>query len=780
MSAGTLQLTNNSKAVTGTGTAFTTDVKAGDFIVTTTGGLLYTLPVETVTSDTTATLVSPYTGPTTTDAAWYAVPRKVQNQVTAELVAQSTEALRGLLAEKAVWTDFYTAPEDISVRLTPDMPSVSGPGWKKMSELVGSSLQWRGNLPAAPDLNTYGPTESFSGIWGMGTSAGARPENGFPEASATGLLEVFPGGQFGGTQRYSVRNGSVYVRSLTGSWNGADGPWGDWMPVGRNLLNDLGLGLTALPWTSDSSFDWQQVDFIVGKVINTQYQQWMNGPQLTGSATGETSRCYITTELAYGTSVAVRVTVYRGNAAADMFSILINGPKGSRTFMVRQIYTSTEISALGIGLPAMSAVPAFDWQQADFLTAATCLVSTSTWTNAPAAVSYPAGTMVYVHINGITTGAGATGITLIPDTATDSTYRVYHVRVTGAKGSRVFSVRREVLDTDSYLTLKNSYASMPATGQVITGGGFASEVYVGGNLQCSGEFTAQQTSGSLWAGPRIRATLGANTKDYFFGTDGRFIIPPNGVIAAATGDINLQSKLGTILPIYRTGLSSASFDSMYAGNRDRGISFEQMSVGGPGNLYPHMSCKVYWPGNYGGVFTWSVWTNTNTPEYVLSWTYESGSTPYLWRFNAANGNATAPGNWINGGSSIKIKENFEEIENPRDTMRKIKAGTWRLKTKSGDGRFGIGVLAEGLYEDYPEAAVTAGDIELRDGTVVKDALSVQAGDSGVTVAVHHATILSLMDENEAQQNKIESQQLEIEALKSGMEELKKIVEGLIT
>ncbi len=80
--------------------------------------------------------------------------------------------------------------------------------------------------------------------------------------------------------------------------------------------------------------------------------------------------------------------------------------------------------------------------------------------------------------------------------------------------------------------------------------------------------------------------------------------------------------------------------------------------------------------------------------------------------------------------------------------------------------------AEGLYEDYSAAAVTVVDIELRDGTVVKDALSVQAGDSGVTVAVHHATILSLMDENAAQQE-------EIEALKSNLEELKKIVEALV-
>ncbi|MCZ7836228.1 tail fiber domain-containing protein, partial [Atlantibacter hermannii] len=143
------------------------------------------------------------------------------------------------------------------------------------------------------------------------------------------------------------------------------------------------------------------------------------------------------------------------------------------------------------------------------------------------------------------------------------------------------------------------------------------------------------------------------------------------------------------------------------------------------------------------------------------------------------GNATATGNWINGGSTIKIKENVEDIQNPRETMRKIRACTWRLKTKNADGRFGIGVLAEGLYEDYPEAQVTSGDIELRDGTIVKDALSVQAGDSGVLAAVHHAAIISLMDENEAQQNKIQSQQVEIETLRSNLEELKKIVEGLI-
>jgi len=130
------------------------------------------------------------------------------------------------------------------------------------------------------------------------------------------------------------------------------------------------------------------------------------------------------------------------------------------------------------------------------------------------------------------------------------------------------------------------------------------------------------------------------------------------------------------------------------------------------------------------------------------------------------------GNWVSATSGRDTKDNIQEIENPRDKMRLIKAATWTYKSKAMSGRFGIGVIADELYEAFPEARITVGDVELDDGSIVEEALSVQAGDSGVTAALHHATILSLMDENE-------SQQVEIEALKSNLEELKKIVEQLI-
>ncbi|MGI1966775.1 phage tail protein, partial [Citrobacter freundii] len=109
MSAGTLTLTNNSVQVLGTGTSFTTELTAGDFIVVTVGGVPYTLPVKSVESGTVLTLISNFTGPTQSGAAWSAVPRVALNMVTAALVAQSAEALRGLNYDKQNWQQVFSA-----------------------------------------------------------------------------------------------------------------------------------------------------------------------------------------------------------------------------------------------------------------------------------------------------------------------------------------------------------------------------------------------------------------------------------------------------------------------------------------------------------------------------------------------------------------------------------------------------------------------------------------------------------------------------------------------
>ena len=140
MSAGTLTLTNNSAAVAGSRTAFTTELAAGDFIVVTVSGIPYTLPVKTVNSNTSLILVSNFTGPTQSGLAWSAVPRLALNMVTAALVAQSAEALRGLNYDKQNWQQFFTADGDVTITL-PNTSQTTGPSAKKLITITSGKAE---------------------------------------------------------------------------------------------------------------------------------------------------------------------------------------------------------------------------------------------------------------------------------------------------------------------------------------------------------------------------------------------------------------------------------------------------------------------------------------------------------------------------------------------------------------------------------------------------------------------------------------------------------------
>jgi hypothetical protein len=150
MSAGTLTLTNNSSAVGGTGTTFTTELASGDFVVVTVGGVPYTLPIKTVNSNTSLTLVSNFTGPTQSGAAWSAVPRVALNMVTAALVAQSAEALRGLNYDKQNWQRLLTENGEVTIIL-PDGSTFTGPSWM---HILSSVLNKNNNLSDLGDIDT--------------------------------------------------------------------------------------------------------------------------------------------------------------------------------------------------------------------------------------------------------------------------------------------------------------------------------------------------------------------------------------------------------------------------------------------------------------------------------------------------------------------------------------------------------------------------------------------------------------------------------------------------
>lgn len=137
MPAGTLTLTNNSAVVKGTGTAFNTELKAGDFIVSVVGGVTYTLPVKTVDSATQATLIKAYDGPTQAGAAWYAVPRDAMNTITAQLAAETAKALRGLNLDKNNWQQVFSGTGNITVTL-PDGSTYTGPAWNSFTSALNN------------------------------------------------------------------------------------------------------------------------------------------------------------------------------------------------------------------------------------------------------------------------------------------------------------------------------------------------------------------------------------------------------------------------------------------------------------------------------------------------------------------------------------------------------------------------------------------------------------------------------------------------------------------
>ncbi|MFI7979713.1 phage tail protein, partial [Citrobacter freundii] len=92
-------------------------------------------PVKSVESGTALTLVSNYTGPTQSGAAWSAVPRVALNMVTAALVAQSAEALRGLNYDKQNWQSIFSGSGDATVKL-PDGSSFTGPAWGGIAQTL--------------------------------------------------------------------------------------------------------------------------------------------------------------------------------------------------------------------------------------------------------------------------------------------------------------------------------------------------------------------------------------------------------------------------------------------------------------------------------------------------------------------------------------------------------------------------------------------------------------------------------------------------------------------
>ncbi|MGV4049717.1 pyocin knob domain-containing protein [Citrobacter freundii] len=320
-----------------------------------------------------------------------------------------------------------------------------------MSENNYGALMMRGALPANANLNSYGPVPDFIGIWSRSTNTNTTAAYNFPEDSGQGILEVMAGGLQGGTQRYTTGGGNVYTRSLTAAWNGTDGPWGAWLMAGVNSMpgyfaGDMNTLVTPGVWST------------TGAVTN--------GPLISGQTSSVIGICQVYLRSSANTLVQVYTTTTNSATTTNRtWQRTLNGI----TWSPWELLGTKALNDLGMGLATMPVLSTFDWQQADFLSGATYLVSFNGMTNTPPGISYPSNTNLWIRVVG--TQGTYVAIEIIPMTNTVANYKVFEVMFNGSKGSRSFYTNQVFTSADTIPIANGGTGSPTAAGGLANLGG---------------------------------------------------------------------------------------------------------------------------------------------------------------------------------------------------------------------------------------------------------------------------------------------------------------------
>jgi len=244
MPAGTIALTNNSTTVTGSGTSFTTELKANDFIIANVGGVTYTLAVQSVNSATGVTLITAYNGPNASGVAWTALPNAAMVAIPAQTAADTARAIRGLNLDKQNWQQIFSGTGNVTVTL-PDGSQYSGPSWLYMSNQFANKLDKSGGdmtgKLSVPGLELMGQTPFIDFHFGN-TSADfdtrlINDESGV--LRCTGKIGVAKG-----LISRTGSNGGWGTSTYNFYWDGGNGQIQAWIDASR-------VGIVSLTSTSD-------------------------------------------------------------------------------------------------------------------------------------------------------------------------------------------------------------------------------------------------------------------------------------------------------------------------------------------------------------------------------------------------------------------------------------------------------------------------------------------------------------------------------------------------
>ncbi|WP_286876805.1 MULTISPECIES: hypothetical protein [Pantoea] len=232
MPAGTITLTNGSATVTGSGTNFTSELKAGDFIYVMVGGAPYTLVVSAIGSNTQVTLAIAYDGPTSSGLAWVAAPALMQAAITQKILNDFATVARGRILDFQNWQKIYSDAQSVTVT-RPDRTTFTGPSWGYMAAQYASKANSGANkditsltgLTTAISVEQGGTGQNSAGLaWkalldGRSTVT-ARADLGLGSA-ATKDAGLSSGDVFVNQQNYRLANSDI-VPNASGTSTGVN------------------------------------------------------------------------------------------------------------------------------------------------------------------------------------------------------------------------------------------------------------------------------------------------------------------------------------------------------------------------------------------------------------------------------------------------------------------------------------------------------------------------------------------------------------------------------
>ena len=302
-----------------------------------------------------------------------------------------------------------------------------------VTRALAPALLMRGGIPASSNLNNFGPTSDYTGVWGQSSISATAADiaNGYPVAER-GVFEVFPGGRNNGTQRYTTDGGRIFIRWLTAAWNAASPSWSDWTEVGGLSSNTV---LPASATLSDAAYFAQNQTYVLSGYLSV-LPAGINGNAVIMSIRRQGGTIAGLNQLLF-TTVGTYERHGAPNATTGWTSVSWY-PGGDANGW--RLIGADAMAAIGIGQSNVAPTDPIDWQQIDMVTGQKRLTTytATAWLNTPTGITYNSGTNV--DITCVINQPNRLVLRLTSNAQSNGNRAEYVVTCTGAKGSRNFTV----------------------------------------------------------------------------------------------------------------------------------------------------------------------------------------------------------------------------------------------------------------------------------------------------------------------------------------------------